>query len=646
MKNQTISVMLGACLMLATAHHTAAEPLIEHYGSLPESASMVVSPDGKHYAFIKRTGDSTRLLVFNTEQRTIVGGAKLPEKTKGHYVRFVTNNYVLFRASQTTHRRTTGTFEFSGAYAYSIKDDKTTLLLARSQDIYSAQGGLGRYVGVNPQTNEVFMPAYSDRKDTPLDLYRVNLDTGRGRRFGSGRYTTLKWFVDSKGKLLARADMDTRRETYSVFAYPNGKSKEIFSVTADRPPIGLLGVDADEKSLLFSEEIDGNRAIFRMALDTGEVTGPVFSRDGLDLDYVELDVNRKLLAVVYGGLKPTYDFVDDRLDDLYEQLSDRFKGSSVFYSTSTSDMNTHLFTVSGSDRANDTVRASGDPVKLTVIGRGYPNLSAGDLGAIEPWVYNARDGLEIPSVLTWPVNVAAEQRKNLPLLVMPHGGPSAHDSLTFDWWSQYFAARGYAILQPNFRGSDGFGTDHERAGFGEWGKKMQDDVTDGVRSLIDAGIADADRVCIMGASYGGYSALAGGAFTPDMYRCIVAFAPVSDIPRMLNDDASRYGRNHWVTRYWADIVGDRKKEKDALKSYSPVNFAEQFTAPVLLLHGRKDTVVPLDQSKVMRKALKRAKKPVELVLLDGEDHWLSSSETRQSLLREIDEFVTRHNPPN
>jgi dipeptidyl aminopeptidase/acylaminoacyl peptidase len=632
--------------LLATLNVSAAEPLIEDFGSLPQSDSMVISPDGKHYAFIQREGEQTRLLIVNAEKKALVGGALLPDKTKGHYVRFITNNYVLFRASQTTRTRGAGQFEFTGAYAYSIKEDNTRLLLARNEELYPNQSGIGNYVGVNEDREEIYMTAYSDRRDTPFDLYRVNLENGRGRLYGKGRNTTLRWFVDSQGKLLARADMDARRSNYSVYSYLSGKAEKVYSEDTDRPPIGLMGVGADEKSLLFSEALDENRAIFRMSLETGEVSGPVYSRQGADLDFVVLDVNRKITAVVYGGLKPAYDFVDDRLDSVFERVSSKFPNSSVFYSDSTSDMNTHLFEISGSDRANDTLRVSGDPLKLAILGRGYPGIDTEAIADIEAWRYTARDGLEIPSVLTWPVGISEDQRKNLPTLIMPHGGPSAHDRVQFDWWSQYFAARGYVILQPNFRGSDGFGTDHERAGNGEWGKKMQDDVSDGLQSLVNAGISDPERVCIMGASYGGYSALAGGAFTPELYRCVVAFAPVSDIPRMLNEDVRRFGRNHWVIRYWADIVGDRKEDKEALKSVSPVNFADAFTAPVLLLHGRKDSVVPLAQTKVMHKALKRAKKEVELVTLDGEDHWLSGSETRQALLREIDEFVTRHNPPD
>lgn len=200
------------------------------------------------------------------------------------------------------------------------------------------------------------------------------------------------------------------------------------------------------------------------------------------------------------------------------------------------------------------------------------------------------------------------------------------------------------VFQPNFRGSAGFGADHVLAGRGKWGLEMQDDVSDGVLALVKMGYADAERVCIMGASYGGYSALAGGAFSPELYRCVISVAGVSDLPKMLKDTKNKYGRRHWVNSYWKDVVGDSKAERAKLKKISPVNSAAAFRAPVLLLHGDDDTVVPISQSVRMAKALKKAGKSVEMVTLKDEDHRLSTSGSRLQMLSAIDKFLQLHNP--
>ena len=283
--------------------------------------------------------------------------------------------------------------------------------------------------------------------------------------------------------------------------------------------------------------------------------------------------------------------------------------------------------------------------KLNSLGNGYPNIKKEHLGEVVSFNYKARDGLEIPAILTWPNNASTSaQRMNLPLLVMPHGGPESYDRIDFNWKAQFFAHQGYLVLQPNFRGSTGYGHEFRNAGRGKWGREMQDDVTDGVLHLIEKGIADKDRVCIIGASYGGYSALIGGARSPDLYRCVVSIAGVSDLGKMLREQKDRLGRRHWINRYWKTVIGDPHKELDHLEAISPINHAAQFQAPVLLIHGKDDTVVPLNQSEVMHKALRKAGKDVRLVELEGEDHWLSKSSTRLRVLEEVEQFVRTNNP--
>ena len=258
--------------------------------------------------------------------------------------------------------------------------------------------------------------------------------------------------------------------------------------------------------------------------------------------------------------------------------------------------------------------------------------------------YQARDDLQIQAILSAPPNFDAESSDPLPAIILPHGGPASYDRFDFDWMAQYFANRGYMVLQPNFRGSEGFGQAFEDAGRGEWGGKMQDDISDGLNALVSSKLVDPERVCIVGSSYGGYAALAGAVFTPKLYKCVIAIAPVSDLNRMLRDEKRDHGRHHWVLSYWENAMADGDARQNKLRSISPVRFAEDVTAPVLLLHGDDDTIVPLSQSTMMKSALERAGKQVELVKLKGEDHWLSVADTRMQTLREMDRFISEHLP--
>jgi dipeptidyl aminopeptidase/acylaminoacyl peptidase len=232
--------------------------------------------------------------------------------------------------------------------------------------------------------------------------------------------------------------------------------------------------------------------------------------------------------------------------------------------------------------------------------------------------------------------------RNLPLVVLVHGGPTARDDFEFDWWASFLASRGYAVLQPNFRGSSGYGAAWEEAGYREWGRLMQTDVEDGALVLGRNGIADPERICIVGGSYGGFAALAGAALTPERYACAAAIAGVSDLPMMLSNVAIAIGSQSMPSDWWGMLIGDRREDGAALRAVSPAHQAANVRAPVLLIHGANDTVVPIAQSRRMADALRSAGKDVRLVEYPGEDHWLSDATTRIAMLRELETFLAAH----
>jgi dipeptidyl aminopeptidase/acylaminoacyl peptidase len=254
--------------------------------------------------------------------------------------------------------------------------------------------------------------------------------------------------------------------------------------------------------------------------------------------------------------------------------------------------------------------------------------------------YPARDGVRIPAYLTLPSGEA----HNLPLILLVHGGPGARDTMKFDWWAAFLAARGYAVLQPNFRGSSGYGGAWERAGLGEWGGVMQTDVEDGIAPLARAGIVDPTRVCIVGGSYGGYAALAGATLTPDRYRCAVSVAGISDLVEFVRLRELQAGSASMQADYWRRSIGDRRDQGAHMRAISPANLADRVQIPILLIHGTDDTVVPINQSRVMRDRLQAAGKTVRYVELQGDDHWLSHAPTRVQMLRELDAFLAVNLP--
>ena len=257
------------------------------------------------------------------------------------------------------------------------------------------------------------------------------------------------------------------------------------------------------------------------------------------------------------------------------------------------------------------------------------------MGDIFVTSYESRDGLEIPAFVTLPPGYKnMEDAKNLPFIIYPHGGPQARDYAGFDFIAQFLASRGYGILQMNFRGSDGYGKEFKEAGKAQWGQAMQDDISDGVGWLIENGWADADRIAILGGSYGGYASLVGAMKTPELYQCAISLAGVSDLPQLLRD-ANKFSGGKYATRF----VGSLWKDGSKLRENSPINNIDKYTIPVLMFHGTDDRVVDVEQSSKFVKAMKRKGKDITYFELPDGDHHLSLYKNRLTFLRETEKFL-------
>ena len=616
-----------------------ASPQVEHYGLLPEYRSVSLSPDGRHIALIQRKGTQDFFVVRDAKTLKMIGGFNA-DKYNARHIFFASNDHVILLNSQ--HRRMPrirGSFEQENAFVYDLKSKNVKVLLAHTRGLFPAQS-LTNIVGMNVATNELYMAAYSGNLSTSfrMDLFRVSLETGKGKVYAKGNRYTVDWFVDHKGRILAREDFNSRKNKHQVFSKTSGEWQLIYENEIGISDTFFQAVSHNGTRLLYEDSLDNHTAIFSIALSNGDIQGPIYQREATDVSHVITDINRQLVAVKYSGFVPDYDFLEVQDNKVFDLLTSSFSDNSVHYLSHTSDHTQWLILVSGNDGAGAYKIYDHKNNKLLQLMSQYPAVEA--IGEIRAVNIKARDGMSIPSIITMPTTVS--EYKNLPLIALPHGGPESHDSLQFDWLSQYLAAKDYMVLQPNFRGSDGFGFALRDGGHGEWGGKMQDDVSDGIAALIKAGYVDPDRVCIMGASYGGYSALAGGAFSPELYRCVIAIASVSDLPLMLKAQKFITGSNHWVLSYWENNVG--ASDKHSLGLISPINAVEKFQAPVLLIHGKHDSVVPIQQSSLMYKALQKANKDVEFIELEGEDHWLSNSATRLELLDAVDKFLDKHNP--
>jgi len=332
-------------------------------------------------------------------------------------------------------------------------------------------------------------------------------------------------------------------------------------------------------------------------------------------------------------------YFDPKLESLQRGLEKAFPGLSVHAVSSDLTRQTVIVATEGPKNPLTYYLLDRATHSAATIASSYPDLQPSDLGDMKPHPYKARDGLDIHAYLTLPPGNAD---KNLPLVVMPHGGRDARDVLGFDWIGQFFANRGYAVFQPNYRGSSGYGHKFTEAGLQQWGLKMQDDITDGVKKLIADGTVDPKRVCIVGASYGGYAALAGATFTPDLYACAVSFAGISDLPKVLQSERVENGQGSQAMSFWLSRIGSQYADSEQLRATSPARHAEQVKCPILLMHGEGDTTVRIAQSELMYDALQSAHKDVQFVRFPGEDHYFTLASTRARFLGEVEKFLAAH----
>ena len=634
----SLTILLSLALFFGTSY---ASPTIEDYGLLPKLHSIAISPDGKHYVLIQRQDGSDVFIIVNAETKEMVGGSNLGEWKTSH-IYFAGNDYVILRAAKTD--RPAGyenDFKRGVAFAHNISSGKIKTLLNKTKGLDPDQSGMGTIVGINEKKKMAYMPAYADESNTPYNLYRVNLKSGLGKVHKKGNEHTVNWFVDHQGNVLARVDYNKGDQLHRIFAYDGVETKIVYDETTPVPKIQISAVSPDGKHLIYKE----SSGIYKLSLADGTVTQADFTLKDYDVDRLNTDINRKLTSVSYGGLQPFDDVLDPVTAGHYQGIEAAFPTSKVSFLSSVRTGNQLLVEVSGIDAAGSFMLYDSKQKSIIELGRRYPAIDKSQIAEITTVAYKAQDGQKIPSILTWPIGVTSKQKNSkLPLIVFPHGDPSSYDDVGFDWWAQYLASKGYLILQPNFRGSRGFGDKHLNLDNGKWGREMQDDLTNGVRAMIKAGYADPDKVCIMGESYGGYSALAGAVFSPELYRCAISVGGVADLPGMLKEEKYQFGKNHWFFNYWNKVIGDSATEEDKLTDISPVNFAENIQSPILLLHSKEDTVMPFSQSMAMHNALKKAGKDSTLIELKGVGHWLSNSEARLQTLKEIDAFLKKHNP--
>lgn len=642
----------------------ARAPTLDELYSELSLVDTAISPSGRYVAAIVRREKDDILLYFDltTGERKPLQKVAFTDAGKGLMffmisVQWKTDEKLLLR-SRVRPEDANNFFTVSGTKISKMGDRmfsidrataKTVALLADNRNASALEGvfDLGDMKSILPKDpRHVLMELNGDNGRS---LYKVDVETGRGEQVERPSESVVGWWLDSDGNPIVRVSIVNR--TVRLYRKDDGKWREFYRMrqrdlkeAPEYDPIGPS--DQPDKYYVLAHPPGHDRlGIYLYDLKKEEFGEPVIENATYDIEsaHVSRDGTRVTRYCYYAHVR-ICEFTDAKINAHMRGLRKYFAESANLYVFDASEDNKNfLLYVEGPGEPPGYYYYQTEKKDIQVVGslRKVLDTLARPVASVVTW--KSRDGRDISGYLTVPANASSATR--LPLVVYPHGGPEMRDYLSYDPWVQFMVARGYAVLQPNFRGSAGFGRQFAESGYGQWGGAMQEDITDGVKALVDKGTADAARVCIVGASYGGYAALAGAALTPDVYQCAVSIAGISDLDDMISWSRRTYGSDSEVLKYVHKVMGDPDKDAVRIKAVSPAQQVDKIKIPVLLIHGTDDGIVPIAQSRLMKKNLDKAGKKTELIELEKEGHggWETYNELR--VLRAIDQFLWKNLGP-
>ncbi|MFG0454310.1 alpha/beta hydrolase family protein [Shewanella mangrovisoli] len=626
-------------LSLPLLAQTVPQLPVEAFASIPDVSSVQLSPDGKKIASIVRV-DQPKL------KGTVVSILDLETGNKDYAIhtdnqkfvllslQWANDNTLLISAKFPANRYGTPTTE-TRLVKYDLTTRKTTSVLARSvidrlSWIPQHQGQIIDMMPDDPDNILLSLDGMGEEVGEDSVL-RVNLSQGKSAFIQNSKRKIIGWITDRQHKV--RISIYNDDTEYRIYEQPEQKAEPrllwTFKAFSDES-VWPLGFDADPNILFVRAYHQGFEAIFKVNLTDPKLTKElVYANEDTDVEgnLIYSELKKKVIGISEGDGEE-YTFWDPEYAGLQNGLKAVLPNAHNYITQFSADERRYIVYSTSSTQPGTYYFGDRDEKALFPIADRYSQLSSEQLADTQYLSYEARDKLKIDAYLTVPKGLEAKQ---LPTIIFPHGGPISYDSNDFDYWAQFFANRGYAVFRMNFRGSAGYGYEFMKAGLKSWGLEMQNDVEDGTRYLINQGISDPQRICIVGASYGGYAALMGAAMTPDLYRCAVSVAGVTDVAYLVK--SSRRFTNYEVVK---EQIGD---DFSALYERSPVSKADKISIPVLLLHGDKDRVVKVQHSREMFDELKSRKKNVEYIELENGDHYLSNNDHRLTTFKALDKFL-------
>ncbi len=626
-------ISLVVLLGLFNAYTQASVPGL---GQLPTFDDLDLSGDGSRLLMVKSAGEVYDLVVRNLEtgeDRTLYEG----DARRGliNWCRWANSDRIVCSIRYYHPAPRLGQLARTRLFAVNWDGTQFEILVPRAKNrdrwptVWNAQVQDRVISWLSEDPEHVLIQLNRDHPNRP-SVYKLNIYTNDISRVLRPRSVVRRWFAtyDGNVKLAVGYVNDYDAVVYRV----QGRRLIPFEGPAFVSEIAPqpVGFSADERYVFMSMTNGLDRhGVYRVNLATGEVEDEIFRDPNFDVfgGVILHPDSGEPVGVSYLRHHPELNWFDERLEQLFNHIRQGLRGDRMQLVSSDQGYDRFVMYSYGGvspgyylyDRQKDT---------FELLGLDYPELADDEVVDLAPVTYRTRDDLEIPAYVAVP-----EGEGPHPTVLLPHGGPYARDSAEFDVWTQFLVGRGFAVLKPNYRGSVGYGEAHMQAGYREWGLKMQEDLIDGLDWLVQRGVADPERVCVVGASYGGYTALVSAFKFADKISCAVSMAGISNLEEMVQ------------RLYFFDLVKrnrERIQSSADLKANSPIRQVSAIDVPILLMHGKRDTVVRVEQSRRFAQALERHGKTFRYVEQELGDHFLSMTSQRNQFFTEMDQFLAEH----
>lgn len=650
-----------ALLLTASAQSSATVVPLEKFADSPQLSRLALSPDGRYAASLQDINGEQWLVVLDLDEK------KKFRINPGNTVTGLRRTVASFRWIS-DHRISFKTTVWDGFYFTGVSavdcdgrnwkafsgpdvDPRDRRPLAATDIIYTFGDADQAVLMLDRGSNEGADLIYPD-------VIRVNTLTGSVKTVEKNPGNVVAWVPDRTGAIRLGITRDGARTGVLYRDEPGGAWRKLPLIAPERGRVQPLGFDYSGKRLLVvADNETKRRAVYYYDLVEGKIGEVVASHPEFDIipdqgspavDGVPLagpvlsDLTESVIGIRYVTDGPKMRWFEPAFAEL-QKMVDRMLPNTVNLIISRSKDEKRFLMLSFSDTDPGTfilLDFKGEKPRFDKIGTRMPDIPVKQMVPMFPVKYAARDGTSINGYLTLP---PGEKQKGLPFVVMPHGGPFVRDSWQFNPLVQFLANRGYAVLQMNFRGSPGYGTEFHRKGRREIGRGMQDDIEDGTRWAVAQGFADPQRIAIVGGSYGGFAALFALAHNPELYRCGISIAGVTDWEGIIRE---RTGEEYkFAYQHFKEWIGDPKLELDFLKQISPVNFADKIKAPLFIVQGKDDRTVPPKQARRMVDALEKVGRPPKTLYFSDEAHGVRKERNRVKLYTEIEGFLAKNLAP-